>query len=77
MDSEYNPLSTLLFNTEGGAIRSILAEGVHLTIGETILYAGIWFTLATVAYGIWVPAGIFLPAIIIGCSLGKIYADLT
>jgi H+/Cl- antiporter ClcA len=31
LEDEYNPLSTLLFNNEGGAIRSILADGVKLT----------------------------------------------
>jgi chloride channel 7 len=32
--------------------------------------------LATLSYGLWVPAGLFLPAIIIGCSLGSFYADM-
>lgn len=27
-------------------------------------------------YGVWVPSGLFLPGIIIGCSVGGLYAEL-
>ena len=30
----------------------------------------------TVTYGVWVPAGLFLPGIIIGCTVGAIYEEL-
>jgi H+/Cl- antiporter ClcA len=68
--TEYNPISTLLFNTEGATIRSILAKGVDLDIGDTLLFMSIWFVLSTVSYGIMVPAGLFLPGIIVGCAMG-------
>jgi hypothetical protein len=68
--TEYNPISTLLFNTEGNTIKSILSKGVSLTLGESVVFMSIWFIMTTVTYGIWVPAGLFLPGIIIGCSLG-------
>jgi len=29
-----------------------------------------------VTYGVWVPAGLFLPGIIIGCGVGGCYALL-
>lgn len=30
----------------------------------------------TVTLGVWVPAGIFLPGILIGCSIGILYMDV-
>jgi len=72
---EYNPVSTLFFNTEGDTIRSLLAKGVQLTVSETFLFLGVWFIMQTMTYGIWVPAGLFLPAIIVGCTMGLMYSD--
>jgi len=73
--TEYNPISTLLFNTEGNTIKSILSKGVSLTLGETMTFLAIWYIMTTITYGIWVPAGLFLPGIIIGCTLGQFYGD--
>ena len=69
-------MATLLFNTEGDTIRSILAKGVDLAVWEVALFMGLWMTMTTITYGISVPAGLFLPAIIIGCSMGQIYSDV-
>jgi len=72
---QYNPLATLLFNTEGDTIRAILAKGVDLAVWEVTLFMTLWTTMTTITYGISVPAGLFLPAIIIGCSMGQIYSE--
>ena len=37
-------------------------------------YALTWYFWTVVTYGVWVPAGLFLPGIIIGCSVGGLYA---
>ena len=36
-----------------------------------LLYFIIWYFFTCVAYGTYVPAGLFLPGILIGCSLGR------
>ena len=36
-----------------------------------ISYFIAWFPLTLVTYGCAVPAGIFLPGILIGCSIGQ------
>lgn len=40
----------------------------------TYLVAWYFFTITT--YGVWVPAGLFLPGIIVGCSVGAVYEEL-
>ena len=46
-----------------------VAPGIH----EIIAFMFVWLLFTSVTYGIWVPAGLFLPGIIIGCSLGLLY----
>lgn len=40
-----------------------------------LLYCFVWYLFTIITYGVWVPAGLFLPGIIIGCALGSIYQD--
>jgi len=37
---------------------------------ETLAFMGVWFFFSVTTYGISVPAGLFLPAILMGCALG-------
>ena len=39
-------------------------------------YFFLWYTFTITTYGIWVPAGIFVPGIIMGCCLGLLYLEL-
>jgi H+/Cl- antiporter ClcA len=32
-----------------------------------------WYILMAITYGVFVPAGLFLPGMIIGCAIGHIY----
>ena len=41
------------------------------------MYAGVWYLFTITTYGVHVPAGLFLPGIIIGCALGTIYQDIS
>ena len=40
------------------------------------LYLFVWFFFTITTYGVYVPAGLFLPGIIIGCAVGAIYEDI-
>lgn len=37
------------------------------------IFTMIWFGFTIVTYGVWVPAGLFLPGMIIGCATGSFY----
>lgn len=68
-------------NTEGDAIRSIIsgfesAGGIHSADWHLFVFAAVWYFWTIVTYGVWVPAGLFLPGIIIGCAVGGSYAEL-
>jgi chloride channel 7 len=73
----YNPLATMFFNTEGGAISSIISgqesKGVQISSFEMFIYMMVWYLFTITTYGVWVPAGLFLPGMIIGCALGSLY----
>ena len=75
----YSPLATMFMNTEGDAIRSIISGfeevgGVHSYSWNLCYFAFAWYFWTVVTYGVWVPAGLFLPGIIIGCAVGGVYA---
>jgi len=41
-----------------------------------LIYLFLWYFFFVVTYGVWVPAGVFIPGMIIGCSLGLLYLEL-
>lgn len=73
-DSQFDPLVSLFWQTEGGLIRDILSEGIFTTTGQMVVFACVWYFWTIVTYGTQVPSGLFLPGMIIGCALGEIYA---
>jgi len=85
-DGEYNPLASLIFNTEGGTIRSFLAYPLSIkdlepderpvSTWNILIYLVLWYFFTITTYGVWVPAGLFLPGILIGCSVGLLYMQL-
>ena len=71
----------MFMNTEGDAIRSIISgfespDGVNSRGWHLLVFAATWYFWTIVTYGVWVPAGLFLPGIIIGCAVGGCYAEL-
>jgi len=47
------------------------------TLTQMWVFVGAWYFFTITTYGTNVPAGLFLPGMIIGCSLGEIYAHST
>lgn len=71
----------MFMNTEGDAIRSIIsgfesAGGIHSADWHLVVFCVTWWFWTITTYGVWVPAGLFLPGIIIGCAAGGSYAEL-
>ena len=70
-EGSYNPLATLLLNPEGSSIRALLDQSAHFEYNPLLLHFLIWYLMTIVTYGTAVPAGLFLPGILVGCSLGR------
>ena len=80
-EGEYNSMASLLYNTEADAIKAIMSgwaapKGITLTLPHMLAYLALWYFFTCTTYGVYVPAGTFLPAIIIGCAVGTIYEDI-
>ena len=80
-EGEHSPISTMFENEEIGAIRSIMSGfdgpgGIRLPPSQMVTYLVVWYLFTITTYGVWVPAGLFLPGIIVGCAVGAIYEEL-
>ena len=72
-----------MFNTEGGIIRQLLNVPVvikSVNNGEQLLsptniliFFFLWYGFFITTYGVHVPSGLFLPGLILGCSVGLLY----
>lgn len=40
------------------------------------IYFSLWCFFFCLTFGVWVPAGVFVPGMLIGCSLGMLYLDI-
>ena len=70
-DGYYSPLATLLLNPEGSTIKAFLNQNAIFEYNPLLLHFLIWYLMTIVTYGTAVPAGLFLPGILVGCSLGR------
>lgn len=84
----YNPLATLLFNSEGGTVTQFfrypqlmaiqIADGKNTEslVVDMFIYFVLWCFFFTLTFGLWIPSGVFVPGMLIGCSLGMLYLDI-
>mmetsp|Transcript_56174 Transcript_56174/g.77412 ORF Transcript_56174/g.77412 Transcript_56174/m.77412 type:complete len:84 (-) Transcript_56174:973-1224(-) len=70
----------MLVATEGSVIRSIISGfnpgGLYLDSWQMFALILVWYFFTITTYGVWVPAGLFLPGIIIGCGIGSLYETI-
>jgi chloride channel 7 len=71
---QYNDLATLFFNTNDDAIRNLFSTGTpgEFRVSTLLIYLVSTYSLALVTYGIAVPSGLFVPAILCGSTYGRI-----
>lgn len=72
----FNPLAALTFQTEETVIHYFFHDQNEFEILPLLVYLIIIFCLTQLTYGIAVPSGLFVPAILIGCSYGRIFGEL-
>ena len=53
-----------------------MSDSREILAKNAAIFILIWYTFTCITSGTVVPAGIFLPCILIGCSLGSLYAPL-
>ncbi|XP_073006449.1 chloride channel protein CLC-d isoform X2 [Typha latifolia] len=73
-DKEYNDLATIFFNTQDDAIRNLFsAKTFHEYSAQSLLtFLVMFYSLAIVTFGTAVPAGQFVPGIMIGSTYGRL-----
>ena len=65
-------MATLLFNPEGAVIKNFLSKKAVFSYEVLLLFFLIWYVFTCLTYGTFIPAGLFLPGILIGCALGRV-----
>ncbi|MQM17182.1 hypothetical protein Taro_050150 [Colocasia esculenta] len=72
--NEYNDLATIFFNTQDDAIRNLFsAKTFHEYSAQSLLtFLVVFYSLAVVTFGTAVPAGQFIPGIMIGSTYGRL-----
>eukprot|EP00271_Cylindrocystis_brebissonii_P007457 TRINITY_DN21013_c0_g1_i1.p1 TRINITY_DN21013_c0_g1~~TRINITY_DN21013_c0_g1_i1.p1 ORF type:complete len:847 (-),score=132.91 TRINITY_DN21013_c0_g1_i1:1176-3716(-) len=73
-DGHYNDLASLNFNTNDDIIRNLFSSGTenefsYLSLSLTLVTI---YSLALITYGISVPSGLFVPAILCGATYGRL-----
>lgn len=73
-DNEYNDLATIFFNTQDDAIRNLFsAKTINEYSSQSLLtFLVMFYGLAVVTFGTAVPAGQFVPGIMIGSTYGRL-----
>ncbi|XP_047315307.1 chloride channel protein CLC-d-like isoform X2 [Impatiens glandulifera] len=73
-EKEYNDLATIFFNTQDDAIRNLFsAKTIHEYSAQSLLtFLVMFYSLAVVTFGTAVPAGQFVPGIMIGSTYGRL-----
>ena len=69
-------MATLFFNTEGGSIKTLFKVSPYFTIraSDLIWFGSVWYIFTIITYGVFIPAGLFLPGIIMGGAMGRLWA---
>ena len=70
----YNPLATIMWSSEGEIIRNLMRQNFDITIPKLAVFALVWQILTAITYGVNVPAGLFLPGMVIGSATGELLA---
>ncbi|KAK7405890.1 hypothetical protein VNO78_07502 [Psophocarpus tetragonolobus] len=73
-DNEYNDLATIFFNTQDDAIRNLFsAKTINEYSSQSLLtFLVMFYALAVITFGTAVPAGQFVPGIMIGSTYGRL-----
>ena len=71
--NEYNEMATLLLQPTEGAIKQLFSRSSagYLSLTTTFAFVLIYITATALIYGIAVPAGLFVPCMLMGGGMGR------
>jgi len=77
-DGEYNEMATLLLTPQETTILQLYSRGTanFFDVPTLIVFTVVFFFCAVTAYGIAVPAGLFIPSMMIGAGMGRLVGVL-
>ncbi|CDW84850.1 h(+) cl(-) exchange transporter 7-like isoform 2 [Stylonychia lemnae] len=76
-DGKFDRLATLMFDSQANIIKTFMASGLRTIILENaLIFMFIWYFFVCITSGTAVPVGIFIPCILIGCSVGHVYSHI-
>jgi H+/Cl- antiporter ClcA len=75
-NDNFNTLASLFWATEGGVIKNLMSNEIKVSLEQMVAFFSVWYFFTITTYGTNVPAGLFLPGMIIGCTLGDMYAAI-
>lgn len=66
-----------MFDSQANIIKTFMASRLRdILISNAFIFACIWYFFVCITSGTAVPVGIFIPCILIGCSVGHLYSHL-
>jgi len=68
--AEYNDAASILFGSREESIKLIIDNGNQFSTGALVAIGTALYALMLVSFGGGYPAGLFMPTILVGCSLG-------
>jgi len=72
----YNEMATVFFTTQEDAIQSLFHNEFDYSIGTLVIFFVVCFLLACITYGTSVPSGLFVPSLLCGCALGRLFGQI-
>ena len=78
-------MASLIFSSQGDIIRAIIISyyptdenevTLSLTTGNLLVFFGLWYTFTLFTPGVWIPSGVLLPGMTVGCIVGALYNNL-
>ncbi|CAH8662103.1 unnamed protein product [Heterobilharzia americana] len=76
-DNEFNSVSSLLFSTPERSLRILLHDPPKTySIFVLTVFVLVYYFLACITYGLSVPAGLFIPSLLIGAGWGRIIGNV-
>jgi chloride channel 6 len=75
-EENFNAMATLTFESNDNVIKAMFHDKASIAPGILLLYFIVAFVLAVWTYGMAVPSGLFVPCILMGGAVGRMWGEL-
>lgn len=72
-EKQYNDMATIFLSSRENSILSLVENPHAFSIYSLVTIAVSFFMLMVISFGVAVPAGIFMPTIVVGCTFGALF----